>query len=109
MSQKLETPTGKEVIFKETISRKEDREIKNCLFAGIKSTSSGAMDQTSVVENVEKQKDLLVTSFVETYAGKEISAAVVDDMPTQDYNFCHEQARKIYDGLDEKKSSQASK
>lgn len=94
-------PSGKSVVFKESITRNEDRKLTQCLLAGAKSTQSGDLDQASVAMNVEKQKDLLVETFIVTFDGKKISTA--GNLDKLDFDFCYEQANEIYKGLGKKK------
>lgn len=104
MSEIITTLASKDVVFKSSITRKEDREIQNVMLQGVKSTQSGGIDQASIAGNVEKLKDLMVLTWVDKYDGEKMSKEVLEKIDSKDFYFCHTEAEKLQTGLQEKKS-----
>lgn len=99
-----ETESGSEIEFVENYTRRQDKEIFNSLFDGVKSTEKGEIDQTSVVTNVSKQSDLIVLHGVKTFKGKDMTTKVLNDMTKSDFAFAEKKCREIYDTIQEKKN-----
>ena len=97
------TENGSEIEFVENYTRKQDKEIFNILFEGVKSTVKGEIDQTSVVTNVLKQSDLIVLYGVKTFKGKDMTTEVLDKMTKSDFAFAEKKCREIYDTIQKKK------
>ncbi len=93
-----------EVIIKDEITRKEDREYNEILYHGAKSTDSGALDRSSLLSNVEEQKDSLILLYVEKYDGKPLTREIIDKMTKSVYNEILEACQKRYIEEEEKKS-----
>lgn len=104
MTEPLKAPTGVDVVFKEGITRKEDRELQGVMLGGVKSTQQGKIDQASIAGNVEKLKDLLVLTWVDKYDGEKMSREVLEKINSKDFYFCHAEAEKRQTDLEEKKS-----
>ena len=89
---------------KEGLTRKEAREYQEVLYKGAKSTSSGVIDQTSLLSNIEEQKDALMRLYVHTYGGKTMTQDIIDSMPLKDYESLLEKCQKQYKKDVEKKN-----
>lgn len=104
MAETLTTPSGKSVELKDSITRKEDRDLQGVMLQGVKSTQQGSIDQASIAGNVEKLKDLLVLTWVDKYDGEKMNKEVLEKINSKDFYFCHAEAEKLQTELQEKKS-----
>ena len=104
MSQTHKTPSGKTVVIKESISRKEDRKIKEAVFKGVSFGTQGQAEADNFGGNIEQQKDVTVFVFVESYDEKPLTMELIENLDKQDFDFIYQKADTIYSGFKQKKS-----
>jgi len=96
-----------EVTIKESLTRKDFKKYQSVLFKGAKSTTSGVLDQASLLENIEEQKDELILVYVEKYGDKDITKDIIENLVISDYDLLLAECQKKYQKHTEKKSSKA--
>lgn len=91
------------VEIKESLIRADIKEIKRSLLAGAKSLPNGAIDQASLIENVSKQQDILVSVLVNKFGEKDsISLDEIDQLDAQDFEFLYSRCKSKYDEIEKK-------
>ena len=96
--------SGAEITFKKSLTRKQVREYKSFLYRGAKSTANGSIEQSSIVNNLEEQKDQMILLYVEMIGGKKISIADIDALDFKDYGVVLKECQKLFVENIEKKS-----
>jgi len=96
--------SGAEIIYKKSLTRKEVREYKSFLYKGAKSTANGSIEQSSIVNNLEDQKDEMILLYVDMIGGKKITMVEVDKMDLKDYGAVLADCQKLFVENVQKKS-----
>jgi hypothetical protein len=90
--------------FKNKITRKEFKKYQGVLYKGARSTASGELDQSSMLHNIEEQKDELILLHVELVDDKKMTPELLEELSVEEYEKIHEKCAVAHEKLTEKKS-----
>lgn len=93
---------GKKVVFKDFLTRGEDKKIKSQLLLGAKLGENNEINPLSITDNIDKQADMIVQSLVVSVDGKPLGN--IDDLTKKEFAELYKIAKSIYEDEGQKKN-----